>query len=123
MNLTLLIGSLAAVLALAMVARLLGLGGGAIDDAGRTAEEALAGFVAEQTFVSENGAAALIFGRAGEVVLVKQHGTGAAVRRLARPIRATPTSEGVEVDSGEFMFGRVRLQLSPEQRDKLLTML
>ncbi len=119
----LLIGSLLAVLGLALVARLLGLGGGGIDDAGASAEAALPGFVALEAFASQDGAAALVFGKGGEAALLKRHGAHLAARRLQRPLSAASIPDGVEIDSREHRFGRARLKLSPEQRDRLLTMM
>ena len=116
-------GSLVAVLALALVARLLGLGGGAIgsaEEAMAIAEEALGGFQAEAAIVSGDGAAALVLGPAGDLALIKQHGTQPAARRLARPLRVEEVEGGVRIDSGERRFGAVRLTLNPGDRDKLL---
>jgi hypothetical protein len=116
-------GSLVAVLALALVARLLGLGGGAIgsaEEAMAIAEETLGGFQAEAAIVSGDGAAALVLGPSGDFALIKQHGTQPAARRLARPLRVEEVEGGVRIDSGERRFGAVRLTLDPADRDKLL---
>jgi hypothetical protein len=125
MSLTLLLGSIIAVIAFVVIARMLGLGGGTIADeaeARHVAEAALPGFAADEAFVSKDGRAALVLGADG-AALVKQHGTQPAVRRLARPVRAEPLPDGVRVDSGDRMFGPLSLQLAPEARDKLLTLL
>ena len=124
MDLLLLGGSLAGVLALALTAWLLGLGGAAIGDeaqAKRTAEDAHIGFVAEAAFVSSDGKAALVRGVDGNFILLKVHGANVAARRLERPLQIGASDEGVMIATGERMFGAVRLRLSPEERDKLLT--
>lgn len=125
MNWPLLAGSLAGVLALAAIAWLMGLGGGAIgdgDEAMRTAEAACSGFRAERAFVSRDGRAALVEGADGDLVLLKVHGVHVAARRLERPVAAEASADGVDVATSEHMFGRVRLVLDPEDRDKLLTL-
>ena len=125
MDLILLGGSLAGVLALALVAWLLGLGGATLADeaqAKRAAEEAHTGFVAEVAFVSSDGKAALVRGADGRFILLKVHGANVAARRLETPLRVVPTDEGATVATGERMFGDVRLALAREDRDKLLTL-
>ena len=125
MDVLLLVGSLLGVLVLALIAWLLGLGGATIADeaqAKRAAEEAQSGFVAEGAFVSSDGKAALVRGADGRFMLLKVHGANVAARRLAQPLRLTPTNDGVMIATAECMFGDVRLRLPPEGRDKLLTM-
>jgi hypothetical protein len=115
-------GSLAAVLLLAWIARLLKLGESRISDAEtarRMAEEALPGFDARAAVVGTNGAAALVLGNAGIAVL-KRHGAKVAVRMLARPIWRRPSPEGVTIETGEKMFGSVLLfGVLPEDVDRL----
>jgi hypothetical protein len=125
LNWLLLGGSLAGVLALALTAWLLGLGGGAIgspEEAMAIAEEGLGGFEAEQAIVSSDGRCALVFGGGGRIALIKQHGTQPAARMLGRPLRIEEVEGGFRVDSGERRFGAVRLLVSGDDRDKLLTM-
>ena len=125
MNWLLLAGSLAAVLALAAIAWLLGLGGGAIADAEeakRLAEECVGGFTAEDAIVSQDRKAALVRGKAGDLALLKAHGTQVAARRLAKPVTVERSEDGVRIASGERMFGAVAFRLSEGERDKLLTM-
>ena len=125
MNLLLLGGSVAGVLALALAAWWLGLGGGGIaDEAGaiRAAEDSQTGFVAEAAFVSSDGRAALVRGSDGSFVLLKLHGVHLAARRLAPPLTVTAAHDGAIVASGERMFGDVRLRLAAEDRDKLLAL-
>ena len=118
-------GSITGVLVLVLIARWLGLGGGAIGgeaEACQAAEDNQFGFVAETAIVSADGRAALVRGRDGTVLLLKVHGANLAARRLAPPLPLTSVPDGVVVETGERMFGDVRLRLSPEDRDKLLTM-
>ena len=125
MNWPLLAGSLAGVLALAAIAWMLGLGGGAIgdgDEAMRTAEATCSGFRAERAFVSRDGRSALVAGADGDLVLLKVHGVHVAARRLTLPVAVETSADGVTIATGERMFGRVRLVLDPEDRDKLLTL-
>ncbi|MGK6354087.1 hypothetical protein ACMGDH_02540 [Sphingomonas sp. DT-207] len=103
------LASLAAVLVLALVARLLRLGGGSIADAAeamREAEAQLPGFDAERALVGSDGQAALVHGRDGSVALLKMHGTQVAARRLLAPA-IRQTDAGLLVASGERRFGEV----------------
>jgi hypothetical protein len=125
MNTLLFLGSIAAVLALAAIAWMLRLGGGAIAgqaEARRLAEDEIVGFTADQAVVSTDRKAALVRGTDGSFVLLKVHGAQIASRHLASPLRATPSPEGVTIVTGERMFGDVPLLLSPEDRDKLLAL-
>lgn len=111
MSWTMLAGSLVAVLALAAIARHLRLGDINIADpetAMRLAEQHLAGFQARHALVGGNGEGALVAGN-GTLALLKRHGARVAVRRLASPLALAPAVEGVAIDSGEAMFGRVAL--------------
>lgn len=124
MNWPLLAGSVAGVLGLALIAWMLGLGGGAIggeEEAMRIAREDLYDFEAETAFVSTDGRAALVLGPGG-AALLKQHGVHVAARRLEPPLRVEPTGDGARIATGERMYGEVALKLPPAQRDKLLTM-
>jgi hypothetical protein len=123
---TLLILSVAGVLGLAWVSSLLGLGRYDPLDEGearQASEEAFQGFEARDVFLSSDGQAALVVGASGELAVLKKHGVHIAPRRLERPARVEPSDEGVVIDSGEHFFGLVRLNLPPEQRDRLLTLL
>lgn len=107
----LLLGSLAAILGLAYVSRLLKLGEGRIadaDSASRIAEDALAGFVAREALVSHDGAAALVLGT-DTIAVLKRHGANVAVRRLVPPLWRRDVPEGVTIETGERMFGPVTL--------------
>jgi hypothetical protein len=115
-ELTIFLASLGAILVLALVARLLRLGGGAIADAAaamREAEAQLAGFEADRALVGSDGQAALVHGRDGSVALLKMHGTQVAARRLVAPaIRRTDA--GLIVASGERRFGDVLIRSAVE---------
>jgi hypothetical protein len=105
-------GSLVAVLLLALVAKLLRLGGGSIADVGEakaTAEALLSGFEAERAVVGHDGQAALVHGRDGSVALLKMHGSRIAARRLAT-LRSEATPDGLRVETGERRFGNVLLK-------------
>ena len=104
-------GSLAAILALAGVARMLKLGESRLSDPDRAsefAEQALAGFVARHAILSGDASAALVAGN-GTVAVLKRHGARVAVRRLVPPLQLGIAVEGVTVETGELMFGRVVL--------------
>lgn len=106
-------GSLAAVLALAGVARLLKLGGGdgaigAPEDALGAAENALPGFVAVAVIVAVDRRAALVSGEDARLAVLKAHGARVAVREIAwTAVRATPA--GIVVETRERRFGRITL--------------
>lgn len=107
--------SLAGVLALALVARWLRLGESRIASAAQareTAEQTLAGFVArgsdEGALLGTDGNAALVAGN-GTIALLKRHGAKVAARRLIAPLRLAQAVEGVQVETGERLFGSVLL--------------
>jgi hypothetical protein len=103
--------SLAAVLALGLVARLLRLGESRIStpaQARELAEQMLAGFEARAALVSRDGSGALVAGN-GAFALLKRHGANVAARRLIAPLRLREAVEGVTVISGERRFGDVTL--------------
>ena len=111
MSTTQLIISIIGVLGLALIARLLRLGESKIhgpDDAARMAEALLAGFEARRAIVSKDGNAALVAGN-GTVAVLKRHGAKVAARRLLPPLKLTDIPEGVRVDTGERLFGKVTL--------------
>lgn len=103
--------SIAGVLGLAAVARLMRLGESRIanaDNAAERAEALLAGFVARRAIVSHDGNAALVAGN-GAIAILKRHGAHVAARRLIPPLRLTEIPEGVRVETGERLFGAVTL--------------
>jgi hypothetical protein len=111
MSLTQIAWSLVAVLALAVIARALRLGESRISDAATAremAQEALVAFEARAAVVSTDGSAALVAG-GGAIAVLKRHGAKVAVRRLVSPLQLSEAVEGVTIDTGERMFGRVTL--------------
>jgi hypothetical protein len=125
MSWLLLAGSLAGVLGIVWIARLLKLGGMAIVsnvEACRIAEEGETGFAAEAVVVSSDGSAALVRGQDGTLILLKVHGANIATRRLSRPLTTIIDDGDATVVTGERMFGDVRFRLSREDRDKLHAM-
>ena len=111
MNWTQLGGSLLAILALAGFARMLRLGDARIGVAARArdiAEEMLAGFDARAAIVGTDGNAALVLGN-GTIAVLKRHGAKVAARRLLPPLELFTAVEGVEIATGERLFGRVLL--------------
>lgn len=106
-------GSLAAILALFWLARVLRLGGdvtlrdetdvrdaiGEVDDR----------FSADRIAISSDGAAALAADSAGRVMLLKRHGNRFAGRILAESANARVDGDDLIVVSGETRYGSVRL--------------
>lgn len=98
-------GSAAAVLAVAAVAWMLGLGGGGrliADEAGarKLAEEALAGFDARRVWLSAGGDAALVEGD-GDFALIRRHGAAYVTRRLVPPWPVRVERASVMVPTGD----------------------
>lgn len=103
--------SLAGVLGLALIARWLRLGESRIvseAQARETAEQMLAGFVAHGALLGTDGNAALVAGN-GAIAVLKRHGAKIAARRLIAPLGLTQAVEGVQVETGERLFGGVLL--------------
>lgn len=102
-------GSLIAILLLAGVAALLGLGRARIADADQAraeAEAAFPDFIAGEAIVDRDGRAAIVHGRDGSVVVLKLHGAHVAARHLpAWAVAATP--QGWRAETGERAFGAV----------------
>jgi hypothetical protein len=112
-QLTLFLGSLAAILVLAGAAWALRLGGGAIAGeamAMAEAEAMLSGFDAERAVVGSDGQAALVLGTDGSAALLKVHGTQVAARRLYPPLASEATPEGLRIATGEARFGAVTIR-------------
>lgn len=125
MNWPLLAGSLVAVLALAGMTWMLGLGKMPPMDtttAIAVAEERMTGFHAREALVSQDGLAALVTGD-GEVAMIKRHGADFAFRRQSLPLQLANQGHVTEIETGEMMFGRLRLVLGQEDQDKLLTLM
>lgn len=119
-------GSLVAVLALAGIAWWLGLGrpDPITQERARAAAEArLLNFRAAAAHVAADGRSALVLGAAREAALVKASGVEVAVRRVRWPLDWRQDGEAIIIESGEAMFGAVRLTLADAERRQLLTTL
>ena len=87
MNWTLLAGSLAGVLGLALAARLLGLGGAELADeseAMRIAEAEVPGFVAMSAALADDRRSAVVTGADGRNLRIRQHGAQFVAEQLSR---------------------------------------
>lgn len=105
-------GSLVAILLLALVARLLRLGGARIASEGQAMAEAeaiLSGFDAKNAVVSSDGQAAVVRGADDSMALLKVHGARIVGRRVVSP-RTEAGADGVRVESGEALFGAVLIR-------------
>ncbi len=112
-------GSLLAVLALAGLARWLGLGQApklaSEEDARGAAQEAIDGFDPVRFGIDREGRAALLADAAGRILLLKQHGNFFAARLLGASARAelagSPENKHLTVHSGERRFGSVQMEV------------
>ncbi len=112
-------GSLVAILALAGLAWWLKLGGAPVldseDTVRRAAQEVDDGFLAVDTVCDAQGRAALARDAEGRVMLIKLHGNRFAGRLLNHSaearLRRDVGETALEVDPGEFRFGKVFLDL------------
>ena len=113
------LGSLIAILALAGIARWLGLGReprlACEDDARIAANQAVDGFEPVHVSLDRHGKGALLEDRCGRVLLLKPHGNFFAGRLLTDAARTEQWSdEGqacLRIDSGENRYGSVSLEL------------
>jgi hypothetical protein len=111
------VGSLAAILLLAGLARWLRLGGSPLldndDTVRRAAGEVEDGFAPVSIVRNPDGLAALVRDDAGRIMVIKRHGNRFAGRVLGPAARAAIKrdrgSAALEVDCGEARFGRVVL--------------
>ena len=108
-------GSLAAILALAGLARWLGLGGDLrlqdADHARRLAGEAVYGFDAVDIALDRAGMAALLKDAQGRQMLLRRHGAMWVGRLLDGACDARLDRDFLTIGSGEKRFGSVTLQL------------
>ncbi|QLC25702.1 hypothetical protein HFP57_12195 [Parasphingopyxis algicola] len=115
MNWLTLIGSLAAVFALAAAAWFLGMGKtpriGDEAEAEQLARDAHSGFVPAGAAVSRDGKAALVAGAAGDFVLLREHGANIVARVLREAPRAAHENAILVIATGERLFGDLRLDL------------
>ncbi|RJF93275.1 hypothetical protein [Sphingomonas cavernae] len=115
MNWLLLAGSLAGVLGLALVARLLGLGEEArivnAEHALAVADEVDSGFDPVAVAVDRAGYAALLRDRVGQLLLIRAHGGHFVGRRLMPPVEARLDRNQLTLTPDDPMFGSVTLNL------------
>lgn len=107
--------SLAAILALAGLARWLGLGGDVrlrdAADACEKAGEALCGFDAADVALDRAGIGALLRDASGRVMLLRRHGVRFAARLLDSHAGVRLDRQFLTVSTGESSFGSVTLDL------------
>lgn len=122
----LLIGSLIGVLALAAIARAMGLGRrGPLTSAEVTTRltEEYGPLRLRTVLLSQDGRAALAFAQDGRVFGVKAHGVDMASRELHRPLLATEEGDTLVIDPRDRWFGPLRLRLGQAQLPSVRTML
>ncbi|MEM8696073.1 MAG: hypothetical protein AAGE05_08655 [Pseudomonadota bacterium] len=115
MSLVALIGSLVAVFALAAIAWLLGMGRtpriADTAQAERLARDAHSGFVPTDAAVSRDGKTALVAGRDGDFVALREHGANIAARVFRHAPDMRRDDAILTVATGERLFGDLRLDL------------
>jgi hypothetical protein len=124
--LALFIGSLAAVLALAWMARWLGLGGGAIaspDEACEIAEARFADFAATRCWLAVDHGTAVVAGEDGSVVLVRIQGAGVVARRAHPPLAARCERRTIALPPDEPFAPGFTITLESDAEAGLLTSL
>ncbi|MEZ5709347.1 MAG: hypothetical protein R3E02_08175 [Blastomonas sp.] len=126
MDWKLLAGSIAAILFVAWIVRLMGLGQRRLEseaEAISLSADLIPGFEGVSSLLSANGAAALVMDQEGRIALIKSHGAQFAGRLIARPVPARQQGDQWIVDSGDYFFGTVRFNLDKQGADRLLTMM
>lgn len=110
--------SLLAILALALVAWKLGLGGDlrirGEDHARELAEEAICGFEPEELAIDRAGFGALLRDSAGRVMLLKRHGSHFAGRLLDGHTQSRLDRNFLTVGTSDRRFGEVTLDLGAQ---------
>ncbi|MES2054884.1 MAG: hypothetical protein V4564_03010 [Pseudomonadota bacterium] len=118
MNWLVFAGSLLAVLAMTLVARLLGLGAAPriadADHARRLADEAWCGFRAVDVAIDRGGRAALLRDAANRHMVIRAHGNHFVTRFIESPVHAALDRQSLTVSLGESMFGTVTLDLGDD---------
>lgn len=112
MNWSLLIGSLTAIMVLAVLARAMGLGG----DVRLTREDAFRivegeGFTPVDLIVDRAGMAAIARDKSGRHMLVRRHGVNFVTRILRAPLDARLDQKLLTIGTNERTFGRITLDL------------
>lgn len=118
MSLPILIGSLAAVFFVAAVSWFLGMGRTprieSGDQARQLACDAHSGFEPTDAVVSRDGKAALVSGRNGDFVLLREHGANIAARVMHEQPPIRQDGNMLIVETGERLYGDLRLDLGAE---------
>lgn len=111
-------GSLVAILLVAWLARLLGLGGDmrlrSLEQARTIARLAVPGFEADEIVLDRAGIGALLRDARGRVLLIKRHGSHFAARLLESHEGTRLDRNFLTVSTGERLFGSVTLDLGQE---------
>ena len=111
-------GSLVAIVALAWLARRLGLGGDVRiadeDHARALADEAICGFDPVDMAIDRAGIGALLRDAEGRILLLRRHGAHFAARLLDSHAFARLDQGFLTIGTGETRFGKVTLDLGPK---------
>ncbi len=112
MNWLLLLGSLAAVLLLALIAKVLGLGGDVRLDSNTALKISQdEGFEPADLIVDRAGMAAVARDAAGRHMLIRRHGVNFVTRILRPPLDARLDQKFLTIGTGEPALGRITLDL------------
>lgn len=126
MKLGLLLGSLFGVVALAALARLIGLGRRdplTADEVAKRLAHDYGPLALRTLLLSQDAKAALAFAHDGRVFVIKAHGADMASRELQRPLLTTEEQDTLIVDPRDRWFGPVRLRLGRAQLPSVRAML
>lgn len=122
MNLTILLGSVAAVLILAGIAWLLKLGTSpqiaSEEAAAQHAREAHSGFRPKEVALDRDGRAALVLGEGGETILLRPHGAQITARFFPTPPAATQVGTTLTIATRDYMFGDMTLTLDEAEANR-----
>lgn len=112
------VGSLAAILLLAWLARRLGLGGDPRlrdpEEAKRLAGEALCGFEAQDVVLDRAGIGALLRDSAGRMMLLRRHGVHWVARLLDSHAGVRLDRSFMTIATGDKSFGAITLDLGDQ---------
>ena len=112
------VGSLAAILLLAWLARRLGLGGDPRlrdpEEAKRLAGEALCGFDAQDVVLDRAGIGALLRDSAGRMMLLRRHGVHWVARLLDSHAGVRLDRSFMTIATGDKSFGAITLDLGDQ---------
>ena len=112
------VGSLAAILLLAWLARRLGLGGDPRlrdpEEAKRLAGEALCGFEAQDVVLDRAGIGALLRDSAGRILLLRRHGVHWVARLLDSHAGVRLDRSFMTIATGDKSFGAITLDLGDQ---------